>query len=790
MLSSGAAGFHFAEPQWVPALLLIPLLWGMYRLFKANTQQGQKLRAFADAHLLPYLLEDHRAAGGGFSALHSLTLWSIVWACAVLAMAGPRWDYTDTKVYRPSGELIILLDLSRSMDVADVKPSRLARARQEIGDVLHYSQGVNIGLVAFAKIPHMIAPLTDDRQTLMRLLPSIKTELVYTQGSRLVQALDMAGRMLSQDQAKIERHVLILSDGGYEDPEAQIYRAIRALTDRGVRIHVIGVGTTQGGPVPNGQGGFYRGRTGSAIIAPADFGRLRGIARDGQGVYLEATYQQEDTRAFLAEIGAGQADEQEDGERVIRQWEERFYIFLLPGLLLILTWFRRGAVFPAVLVALMLVPAPARADSVRDYFLTEEQKGRKALEEKNFEQAEEIFKDDAYRRGVVQYKAGDYEGAAESFDQADRPEVAEDARYNLGNARLMAGRIEDAIKAYEEVLKGNPEHQDAAHNLEIARKMLEEQQQDQKSDQNQQNQADQNQQQADQKPQKGEQSQEQKQEENSQQAEKQQEQGEQQPSEGQDEASKDQGEQQQQAGKDSANQDPQQAEKQQEQQPSEGQDKASKDQGEEQQQAGKDSADQDSQKAEGEQENEQDKAQSEAKDPSQTKPSDTSEEGYPPQPGEEQKNAEAAKPKEGEQKKNQGEEQKQASSGEEAQPPEEQTPSGEGSQDQSEQEQGEKNTASEQEQKGEESSSSPAEPQPQPSQDQSGQPSDKPADTRPRLADGPVEPQGEGQPVRTPQDVDADRWLERIQSDTETFLKNKFYVESETQGAREGDKPW
>lgn len=755
MLNSGAAGFHFAEPQWLPALLLIPLVWGMYRLFKANTQQGQKLRAFADAHLLPHLLEDYRAAGGGFSALHSLTLWSIVWACAVLAMAGPRWDYTDTKVYRPSGELIILMDLSRSMDVADVKPSRLGRARQEIGDVLHYAQGVNVGLVAFAKIPHMIAPLTDDRQTLMRLLPSIKTELVYTQGSRLVQALDMAGRMLSQDQAKIERHVLILSDGGYEDPEAQIYRAIRALTDRGVRIHVIGVGTAQGGPVPNGQGGFYRGRTGSAIMAPADFGRLRSIARDGQGVYLDATYQQEDTRAFLAQIGAGQADEQEDGERVIRQWEERFYIFLLPGLLLILTWFRRGAVFPAVLVALMLVPAPARAESVRDYFLTEEQKGRKALEEKNFEQAEEIFKDDAYRRGVVQYKAGDYEGAAESFDQADRPEIAEDARYNLGNARLMAGRIKEAIKAYEEVLKGNPEHQDAAHNLEIARKMLDEQQQDQKSDQSQQNQADQKQQ-ADQKPQQGEQSQEQKQEENSQQAEKQQEQGEQQTSEGQDEASKDQGEQQQQAGKDSAGQD--------------------------------------AQRAEGEQENAQESTQesagSKAKDQSQSKPSDSSEEGYPPQPGDEQKNAETAKPKEGEQKKDQGEEQKQASSGEEAQPPQEQTPSGEGLQDQSGQEQDEKNSASDQEQKGEETSSSSAEPQPQPSQDQSGQPSDKPADTRPRLADGPLDQRGEGQHVRTPQDVDADRWLERIQSDTETFLKNKFYVESETQGAREGDKPW
>lgn len=756
MLSSGAAGFHFAEPQWLPALLLIPLLWGMYRLFRANTRQGQKLREFADAHLLPHLLEDHRAAGGGFSALHSLTLWSIVWACAVLAMAGPRWDYTDTKVYRPASELIILLDLSRSMDVADVKPSRLVRARQEIGDVLHYSEGVNIGLVAFAKIPHMIAPLTDDRQTLMRLLPSIKTELVYTQGSRLVQALDMAGRMLSQDQAKIERHVLILSDGGYEDPEAQIYRALRALTDRGVRVHVMGVGTSQGGPVPNGQGGFYRGRIGSPIMAPADFARLRSIARDGQGLYLDATYQQEDTRAFLDEIGVGKVDEQ-NGERVIRQWEERFYIFLLPGLLLILTWFRRGIVFPVVLLTLAMTSTSAQADGMRDYFLTEEQRGRKALEERNYQQAEEIFKDDAYRRGVVQYKAGDYESAAESFERADRPEIAEDARYNLGNAQLMAGQIEDAIKAYEEVLKGNPEHQDAAHNLEIARKMLEERNQDQNSDQGRKNQSDQDQQQAEQKPQQGQKSQEPQKDQN--------------PDSRQPENSEQaQGERQQ----------------------SEGQEKAQKDQGEQQQQ-GEQNSGQEGSASEGEQK----QAQSESDNKSQEKSSEGSE-GYPPQPGKEQKKSEeSSNPKQAEngQEENPSQEQKQAADSQEE--AEERNESGQkASEDKAEQQQEAQQRESQQDsgspegQKDQEPSESPAEMQNKAQKDFSGTPDNKPADTRPRLADGPVEPQGQGQQVRTPQDVDADRWLERIHSDTETFLKNKFYVESETQGAREGDKPW
>lgn len=746
MLSTGVAGFHFAEPQWLPALLLIPLVWGMYRLFRANTRQGQRLRDFADAHLLPHLLEDHRAATGGLSALRSLTLWSVIWACAVLAMAGPRWDYTDTKVYRPASELIILLDLSRSMDVADVKPSRLVRARQEIGDVLHYSEGVNIGLVAFAKIPHMIAPLTDDRQTLMRLLPSINTELVHTQGSRLVQALDMAGRMLSLDQAKIERHILILSDGGYEDPEAQIYRALRALTDRGVRVHVMGVGTPQGGPVPNGQGGFYRGRTGSPIMAPADFARLRSIARDGQGLYLDATYQQDDTRGFLAEIGVGQVDEQ-NGERVIRQWEERFYIFLLPGLLLILTWFRRGVVFPIVLLTFAVFSPPARADVVRDYFLTEEQKGRKALEEKNYEQAEEIFKDDAYRRGVVQYKAGDYEGAAESFEKADRPEVATDARYNLGNARLMAGRIEDAIKAYEEVLKGNPDHQDAAHNLEIARKMLEQRNQDQQKDQSQKNQSDQQQEQAEQKPQQGDKSQEQKEQQDSKNPEdSEQAQGEQKQAEGEEGAKKDQGEQ------------PQQGEQKpgQEGKPSEG---------------------------------EQKQAQSESENESQAESS----EGYPPQPGEKQKKSEeSGQPTQAQngQEKNESEEQNTASDPQDAQ--DERDQSGQqASEDKAKQEQqAQQDSGSPEGQQNQEPSQSPADMQNKAPPDSSGTPDSKPADTRPRLADGPIAPQGQGQNVRTPQDVDADRWLERIQSDTETFLKNKFYVESETQGAREGDKPW
>ena len=123
---------------------------------------------------------------------------------------------------KPTGRnarLVILLDLSKSMDAQDVKPSRLERAKQEIADILDMNHKVKIGLVAFAAVPHMVVPVTEDMATLRTLLPYLETDLVHVQGSRLKPAIEMATGMLGNELGD-QRSILVVSDGGFEDTAA------------------------------------------------------------------------------------------------------------------------------------------------------------------------------------------------------------------------------------------------------------------------------------------------------------------------------------------------------------------------------------------------------------------------------------------------------------------------------------------------------------------------------------------------------------------------------------------
>ncbi len=473
--------FHFAMPFWLWGLIALPVLWALYALlYKPHNGGYNKLKDFADPHLLPHLLENDKGQKLQKRGIwRSLLIWSLIWAGAMLAMAGPRWEYTQVKAFAPARSLIMVLDLSRSMDAQDIKPSRLIRARQEIEDILRLGDGVKFGLVAFDAAAHMITPLSDDVQTIKQLLPSLTTEIVYTQGANLSPALEMAGNMLKNAQGK-EKHILILSDGEFNDSDATILRAEKKLRAQGVQIHVMGLGTTQGAPIPDGKKGLIKDN-GAAVISKLEEAHLRRIASDGGGLYLKASYLDHDVRSLLSRIQTLGTAEKE-AQKTTQFWEEHFYIFLLPLVFLVLPWFRRGAVFPALIaVMLMMQSSSAQAFEWKDLFLNKAQKGQRAVQEQKFDQALEQF-DDPYRKGVVQYKAGDYEAASRFFKQTGRGDV----RYNLGNAQLMGGKIEEAIQSYETLLKDRPDHEDAKHNLDIAKKLLEQQkQQDQSQDQSQ-----------------------------------------------------------------------------------------------------------------------------------------------------------------------------------------------------------------------------------------------------------------------------------------------------------------
>ena len=331
------AGFHFASPWWLLALPAPALVW-LWQRFTAPRRDIEHFRGYADGHLLPHLLGLREASPR--LAKQSLLAWSALWVLLTLAIAGPRWDYTDMQLFRPGSDLVILLDLSRSMDVTDVAPSRLTRARQEIEDLIDQNRYSRVGLIGFASVAHIISPLTEDDGTLLRLLPALSTDLVQFKGSRITEALARAKQMLAGQPADSSKHLLLITDGDFDEPG---YLDLAAeLAAQGIHLHVLGVGTAEGGPVPGPNNTPLRHPRYGTVISRLDEAALQTLADKGGGIYRHADYDDNDTAAVLAQV-AKDSRAQAVADVKTRVWNERY--FWLTGLvmLLLLPRFRRLA---------------------------------------------------------------------------------------------------------------------------------------------------------------------------------------------------------------------------------------------------------------------------------------------------------------------------------------------------------------------------------------------------------------------------------------------------------------
>ena len=332
-------GFHFAEPFWLWALLLPVVLWMLPRM-RHTEGDDSRLSAYADPHLLPHLMLGKRDRRP--SQRRRFLWWGLLWVLAVLAMAGPRWDFSEVAVARPGTNLVILLDLSRSMDVTDERPSRLARARQEIEDLLDRETGVKVGLVVFASVAHVVSPITEDSDTLRHLLPSLSTDLVRFPGSRVSQGFARAQRLLDGQPEGEPGALLVISDGDF--PEEVLTDRAADLRDAGIRVHVLGIGTPQGGPVPMppeawGAAGAGRG----PVLSKLEEAKLQALAESGGGLYQRADYRDADTSAIWARVLAGAEPAATESELAKRIWNERYPWLVALAMLAMLVWFRRGA---------------------------------------------------------------------------------------------------------------------------------------------------------------------------------------------------------------------------------------------------------------------------------------------------------------------------------------------------------------------------------------------------------------------------------------------------------------
>jgi Ca-activated chloride channel family protein len=566
---------RFAAQPWLWAVPLLAVLWLALRLWEAKgrTRLRGLLGDRADEHV-----EGRRPLLLGWDRF--LLLAGLFWL--LIALARPQWGASEVTVTQRGSDVVVVLDISNSMLAEDVAPSRLERAKTELGSFLTRVQESRIGLVFFAGAAFVQCPLTLDYGTADMFLKMADTDLLSEQGTNIGAALAAARQLLAKgregESGEGFQAIVLVTDG--EDLEGQWEKEAETCQKEGIRLIPVGVGSTEGGLIPavDRQGrpaGFLKDDEGNVVTTHLNLEAMEKLgAIGGAGTFRLGVDGLAGDRLYRELQRLGRRDLE---DRRVSAYQERFVWPLLMAIVCLvlrlgLRPWRRAAVLPLLVVLVGFggaVPASA-ADLVRDGAAVAAE-GRRLYGQGDFEGALSAFEGAVVQApgdpvlslavGETLFRLGRFPEATKEFERVltltDDQDLRAEALYNRGTAALAGGDAKSAIKDLRDALAIDPAQQDAALNLEAAMRRLQQEQQEhqeQKDDKeqekeekedNQQDQQKQDQQKQDQQKQDQQKQEQQKQEQQKQEQQKQEQQQQPQPDEQQQDKPEQQEQQQQ-----------------------------------------------------------------------------------------------------------------------------------------------------------------------------------------------------------------------------------------------------
>ncbi len=466
------ADFHWLRPLWfaglLPLILIIIYLWRQH-------QNGNPWQQQIAPHLLPYLIINDAAP----TRRRWLIGIGFVWLLMLTALAGPTWEKRALPSFKPNQALVILLDLSLSMNATDIEPTRLDRAKFKIKDILQHQnkdkEGAGLfALISYAGDAHVVTPLTDDHNTIEAMLPALNSLIMPIPGSQPDLAAKAGIELIKQAQLK-QGQLLLITDDMSSANLAALQKMLKA-SSLSISLSILGVGSAQGAPVPLPNGSFAKTNDGQPVIARLDSDKMRAFAEQLGARYQPLTANDDDINQLLTRL-PDIANSASSSTQRFDDWQDNGVWLVLLLLPIAAALFRRGWLLCVILLPLIGLPKTSYAFEWQDLWLTPAQQAQSAYQAKDYAKASERFVDPAYK-GLAAYRQGDYAKASEALSQAQ--DVT--SLYNLGNALAKAKQYEQAIQAYDQVLKQQPDHQDAAFNKTLVEKLAKQEQQ-QKQDQ-------------------------------------------------------------------------------------------------------------------------------------------------------------------------------------------------------------------------------------------------------------------------------------------------------------------
>jgi Ca-activated chloride channel family protein len=254
---------------------------------------------------------------------------------ALIALARPQWGFEWEEIKRSGLDMLIAVDVSKSMLARDVKPNRLERSKFAVKDLVKKLNGDRIGLIAFAGTAFLQCPLTIDYNGFLLALDDLSTSTIPRGGTSISSAIREACSILSGAEKKYKA-LVIITDG--EDLEGDPVKAAQEALRLGVKVYCVGVGTTDGDLIPiideTGQRSYIMDSAGTAVKSRLNEKQLKEIALISGGAYVRAT-QGEFGLTLLYDRIISKLEKREIDSKMRKHYEERYQVFLAIAIIIL-----------------------------------------------------------------------------------------------------------------------------------------------------------------------------------------------------------------------------------------------------------------------------------------------------------------------------------------------------------------------------------------------------------------------------------------------------------------------
>ncbi len=493
--------FRFQTTYYLYALAIIPVLIVLFAA--AIYWRRNQLKKLGDERLVGAQLIGFIP---GRSTLRFILL-TLGLSFIIIGLANLQTGDKLEKVQRKGVDVVIALDVSKSMLANDIQPNRLTRAKQLIMTMADKMQNDRVALIVFAGRSYLQVPLTVDYSALKMMVENVSPDMVPTQGTVIGDAIDMAVQSFSQTERKY-KSLIIISDG--EDHDEQAIEKVRAAAEAGVIVHTVGIGSPQGTTLYDPETKSVKlDEKGTPVISKLNEDELRSIAVAGHGTYNLLQNPADVSDRLVSNLDG--MEQKNLGAVEYTDYTSYFQYFLLAGfILLLLEWFLPGAkaskkkeaqpeakktpAFSKPVIVFLLLFASISVKAQTNRLL---QQGNEFYDQKRYEEAtanylKALQKDPTntvgmFNLGSALYQNKQYDSSrsvmATTANAIKDKKGKAAANYNIGNTYMVQKKWEDAISAYKNTLRNNPQDVDAKYNLSYAEEMLKKDKNDKKEQQ-------------------------------------------------------------------------------------------------------------------------------------------------------------------------------------------------------------------------------------------------------------------------------------------------------------------